>query len=782
MKKYKNIIIIIIINILIILLATKTNYFASTMDYINQHAIFPEYLRQTFYETKKLIPSLAINLGGGQNIYNIAYYGLLNPIILLSYLLPFIDMIDYLMITNIIILLTSSILFYKFIKNKYDEKISLFLTILFITSSPLIFHAHRQYMFIDYMPFLLLSLINIDKKKYINLTLDIFLIIMTSFYYSIPSIIVIIIYSIYQNKFNKKELISLLKSITIAVLLSAILTLPTLNAIINTREINNNINILSLIIPNINPGNLLYSSYSPGLTSIIIISIIYLLTTKEKQNKILSIILIILISLPICIYILNGGLYTRPKSLIPFIPILIMIIGKFINDLFLDKIDIKKLIPIIIISNLIILINYHNNLYYLDILLVLLLIIIYKKTKNKYLFIIPEIILSLVICINTNNNETYITREDYLFTKIQEEKIDTTYRTINLDNKTNNVNKTNNLGTSIYSSTINKYYKNLYHNIFKINNQEINLLSLPTTDNILFNKYMGVKYIITSNSLEYPYKYVKDNLYTLSTMPIGYATNKMINKTYYETLEYPYNIDIYMNNIITNDTTNIEETKIIKLNLDYTYELGNNIKLKENKLYVKEQDKIIVKLKQSLKNKLLFIKIPGQFEQDNNIQMTINNETNLLTKKNWTYPNNNNTFYYTLNNVDETLTIELSEGIYEVSNIETYILDEIEEQEYDEFIINKINSEKITGNIEVTNDGYFILKIPYDKGFKIKVNNENQKYELINDTFIGFKINKGYYDIEITYTPPYKNIGIIISSFGLIIFITSIYMKNKEKK
>ena len=35
-----------------------------------------------------------MNLGGGQNIYNFAYYGLYNPVILLSYALPFVKMGD----------------------------------------------------------------------------------------------------------------------------------------------------------------------------------------------------------------------------------------------------------------------------------------------------------------------------------------------------------------------------------------------------------------------------------------------------------------------------------------------------------------------------------------------------------------------------------------------------------------------------------------------------------------------------------------------------------------
>ena len=74
MKK-RNEFIIILINILIIIITVKTNIFGSTMDFLNQHIVFPEYLRNTFYETGKIIPS-TITIGGIENIYNIAYYGL----------------------------------------------------------------------------------------------------------------------------------------------------------------------------------------------------------------------------------------------------------------------------------------------------------------------------------------------------------------------------------------------------------------------------------------------------------------------------------------------------------------------------------------------------------------------------------------------------------------------------------------------------------------------------------------------------------------------------------
>ena len=93
-KHRKEILIILLFSMIYLMIAAILThgqfYFASTTDFEMQHYLFPEYFRNLFYETKDLFPDFALNIGGGQNIYNLSYYGLLNPFILISYLLPMI--------------------------------------------------------------------------------------------------------------------------------------------------------------------------------------------------------------------------------------------------------------------------------------------------------------------------------------------------------------------------------------------------------------------------------------------------------------------------------------------------------------------------------------------------------------------------------------------------------------------------------------------------------------------------------------------------------------------
>ena len=143
------------------------NLFGSKTDWINQHTVFPDYFRKLFYETGNLIPSFAPNIGGGQNIFNFSYYGLFNPFILFSYLFPMISMTHYIIFMNLFLYtLTGLVLYYWLTKHTKETNIAFFSTILTVFSSSFLFHFHRHFIFVNYMPFLIIGLIGIDA--YLN--------------------------------------------------------------------------------------------------------------------------------------------------------------------------------------------------------------------------------------------------------------------------------------------------------------------------------------------------------------------------------------------------------------------------------------------------------------------------------------------------------------------------------------------------------------------------------------------------------------------------------------
>ena len=392
--------------------------FGSRVDWLSQHTAFPEYFRNQFYETGNFIPNLALHIGSGQNIFNFAYYGLLNPIILISYLLPFIEMIDYIMISSFICICISTLLFYKWLKDKVNLNIRFIGTLLYFFATPLIFHFHRHIMFVNYMPFLILGLIGVDKyiknNKSLLLIISIFLMIMTSYYYSIGGLLCIALYYFYnllKKEFNikiyLKEIIKFIIPIILSISLAAFFLVPTALCLLSGRTDNTSISLLSLFIPNFNLDDLIYSSYSLGVGSVFILSLIYFIFNKNREKKVISMILSLICFIPIFVYILNGTLYVRNKVLIPLLPLAILIISLFIEQVKNDHIN-KKLLYIISIILLIIYISgYYNILFYIEFLFIIFIIYLYQK-KKKDIYLLPIIIIALILCIGTNKEDLYV--------------------------------------------------------------------------------------------------------------------------------------------------------------------------------------------------------------------------------------------------------------------------------------------------------------------------------------------------------------------------------------
>ena len=391
----------------------------------------------------------------------------------------------------------------------------------------------------------------------------------------------------------------------------------------------------------------------------------------------------------------------------------------------------------------------------------------YKKNKTKSYF--------FILCINLNMSENYIHNNydfNYSF------KSNDNYRVSNLNNDFVNVNGGNYI-SSIYSSTVNRYYSNFYHNVFRINNSFINNLSLNSSSNVLFNQFMGNKYVISDYDIGYPYKkingiYILDQVY-----PIGYVNHNTINRDYFNSLEYPYNLDLLLNYIVTDDSSNKPISNIQEVNLDYSYDLSNTY-INDGKLYVLNDDIIKVHINDDMSGKILFVSINGQEEQNSDISITINGQENILTHKGWRYPNNNYDFNYCIGGSNE-IEVKVTPGIYNISDVHTYILDNsfISLNDFDEFKIISMDNSGISGNIDVNKDGYFILKVPYDKGFKVYLNDNQIDYSLVDDTFIGFYLNKGFYSIRIEYESPYLNYGKCLSIIGVILFIC-LYERRKK--
>ena len=137
--------ILMLLYLVMLIIITRFKFaYGSTIDWNSQHYAFAEYFRNLFYETKNFFPSFAPQIGAGQNIYNFSYYGLFNPLMLPNYLLPFVSMSAYIQAVSIISVFVSVVMFYFWIKRRYEIKITFFVSCLFLLAAPIIFHSHRH--------------------------------------------------------------------------------------------------------------------------------------------------------------------------------------------------------------------------------------------------------------------------------------------------------------------------------------------------------------------------------------------------------------------------------------------------------------------------------------------------------------------------------------------------------------------------------------------------------------------------------------------------------------
>lgn len=833
MKKIKDIHVFLLLTIIMLAVVFISvggnNIYGSMTDWVMQHTVFPDYFRTLFYSNGDIVPNLALNMGAGQNTYYFSYNGLLNPFVILSYLFPFAKMIDYIMIISILIVIVSAFLIYKWLtNNKFDQKIAIVAAILFLLINAF-FHAHRHIMFIDYMPFLILGLIGIDKyfndKKSYLYIISVFLIIMCSYYYSVGSLLCLLIYGIY--KYIKTDTKKSIKAFFVngfkflipmftGITMSFILLVPTVFAIIASRsQFKDVVGLDKILIPNFNFSALLYSNYGMGFTSIAVVSLIYVLFFSRAGKRFLSSSLFVMLIVPVFMYLMNGMLYLRDKVFIPMSPLVILLIAIFLTDLKEKKINFANYVAVIIVTiAMAFIFQYYELPFYLDIILTSIGVALYMWKKNMIFIYVPLIIIALCSSILINKNDIYVLKDTY--NKLKSSQVDDLisevnksdqafYRMNDLMRETSlTVNKVYNADyyqTSLYASTFNPTYKTFYDNIINNAIPYRNKLMAASASNIMFQTLMGIKYVITDkDNVPIGYSLVNgnDNLGIYKNdfvLPLGYSSSSLMSDTDFDKLDYPYRGEALLSNVVIDKTvTSDYVSTIVNSNLKYDYTTNINIKIDGQKYIIdtSKDETITFNLNDPIINKVLFVRFKLNSApdcKDGDISIDINNITNKLTCKQWLYFNDNYEFEYVISSPEaiNELNVTLSKGHFEIENIEVFSLDYEDVKnsisKVDRFIVDKGKTlgDVIEGQIEVTKDGYFATTIPYDKGFTVYVNGKQTSYEMVNKAFVGFPITKGTYNIKLVYTSPGYDMGVLGSILGLLGFIVIIIMERKRK-
>ncbi|WML54781.1 YfhO family protein [Neobacillus sp. PS3-12] len=130
-------------------------------------------------------------------------------------------------------------------------------------------------------------------------------------------------------------------------------------------------------------------------------------------------------------------------------------------------------------------------------------------------------------------------------------------------------------------------------------------------------------------------------------------------------------------------------------------------------------------------------------------------------------------------------------GVYRIRNLRIVPVSNVNDQNsIKKLKMNKLNivdfkNSYIKGTINVNKKQMLFLSIPYDKGWKLKVDGKEVQTEQINIGFIGALIPKGNHIVELQYKQPLLTIGTAISLIGCVLIILQIIFfkkKNNEIK
>lgn len=316
--------------------AGRYGIFGAKVDWISQHSVIPELFRQQFYDTGNFFPDFTLQAGGGQNIYNFAYYGLYSPAILLSYLFPFVSMSDYIMAVSVGSLALSVMLLYYWLSRRgFNRKICFGVSLLFLLAGPMIVQSYSQIMFVNYMPWLLLSFLGADRyldfvkiireeaklhlvregvRAHTILIIGVWGMILTSFYFSIGGMLALAVYGLcrYIKMEEKAEGVAKVTvwrdfikaaagyvfSMGISVLLSGILLVPTAYSLMQGNHIQSGYTCKDLLFPKMPVEELFYQSYGVGLTTLLLTVLLTGLFYRKWQERLLNQISLVLLAIP----------------------------------------------------------------------------------------------------------------------------------------------------------------------------------------------------------------------------------------------------------------------------------------------------------------------------------------------------------------------------------------------------------------------------------------------------------------------------------------------------
>ena len=728
--------------------------YGNDYDWSAQHVVFPDYMRRLFYSTGKIFPNFALNLGAGQNIYYIAYYGLLSPVVLFSYLLPFVPMEQYMIGASIFLCGLSIVLIYRWLSKHLSGPAIYIASLMFTLAFPVMYHSHHHLMFVNYLPFMILAMEGMEayyqKKKNLMLILSVFLIILSSYFFSVGALAALCMYWLYLYIESPcghffKEVIKLIGTLLIPILMSAVLWLPELSVMLSGRaKTANGVTMKELLTPSLQLDSFFFSPNGMGISLLFLICVIGMIILERRQQRMAGIFFMLLMLFPLPVYLLNGGMYVNGKVLIPFLPFVVLISGYFLNDMALRC---RRVLPKMLFTSAVALTMACSlfGCFYINGTDILLSI---KKDPRQVYGEDTSKLLKLA-----KNKSADLYRTDLAYSS---------YTTSNY------VDDISQLRTGIYSSLNAASYHNYF--FFKSGNEipGRSNANIRTVRNPMNTIRLGVRYLIGPKKKSYipDYKKIAKSgklaLYeNTDVLPLGYISSSGDFNPVYTTLSADSLYQTLASNGVVNDDGTVD------LNLEKEVKTSFEI-APSNKTRVVE---ISMHVTNNLRNR--------------DLHVYINGEKNTLSAYGSRYSNQNNDFTFTflVKPHKSRFKLRLSSGNYSLSNISMKAFDYSDYLKWKKTVNawhpSKESDNVLYGPVYADNSGLMHISVPYDKGFTCYVDGKKTAVGSDSYGFITINLPAGTHLVQLEFHAPLKNAGLLLSAIGILILVVQCLLHRK---
>lgn len=714
------------------------HFFGSEGDWYSQHVGIAESIRQAMLESHSWLPNY-IHLGGGSSVYDYAYYGVLRPDVLISCLLPNVEM-KYVIAGYAVFGMISSVwLLFVWLKRKGITGWPAFFGAVIFACSTCFYHAHHQIMFVNYMPFLILAFMGVDRiaaggKSGFLLTVSLFLIYLHSFYYAVSCLFVVGIYALHmvykeRKKWGQAEGLSedgradflrihkkyilcfgrLLSAVILSIGMAMVLLLPVGLDILSTSKDAGSYAGKALHLVNWRLSGLLYNPYGCGMTILTLYCL--LVSLRSRKKHFLSAAALVSMLVPAVSLVLNGFLYARVKILIPFTPLLALVTADTLRDFWEGKE--RHSAAAFLLSMVPAFLSSWRPLIIIDSAFVLIWILLqrrkgFKKEWRTAVFGLA-LAMPLLVSIGVNASDSYFRpllrrlgiplnggyiaegdQRQERFTKAEIGSVVTNgqYRFDSVSDSLENCNLTIDgqiKRTSMYSSISNAGYAQFYYDTMANAIPGNNRVALLPGKNPFLNYFLGVRYVLADsrNIPEgYEVRLAKDG-YVLAerenVLPVCYGTTDLVSRSDYDRLSFPENLEVLCRYAVVERAEgrgNANGFATHFKEIDITKLVGVIGKRCLLKLNGR-QDAVLLPLTEHLQNKILVLRFHVNRRDKEAVEITINGVKNKLSAVTAPYPNGNDTFTYIFESGEDLGCLELaaSGGDYGIEDIECYVLD-----------------------------------------------------------------------------------------------------------